>query len=162
MSPNLEQLAAQFTRLAGPAPATPAPEAAPAANPVQLTDPAARGWNLDVTVAPAQVVQAAEILDQHGFGLDAVTGVDWLAQSEMEVVYDYFHPTAPLRVAVRTRVPRAEPTVPTIAAVFPGANWHEREAHDFFGLQFAGHPNLTPFLLPEDADYHPLRKDYQA
>jgi NADH-quinone oxidoreductase subunit C len=75
-------------------------------------------------------------------------------------VYDYFHPLAPLRVAVRARVPRSEPELPTISAVFPGADWHERETHDFFGIRFAGHPNLTPLLLPEDADYHPLRKDF--
>jgi NADH-quinone oxidoreductase subunit C len=177
MTPTLEQLAAQFGRLTGtvpgastvvgPAPAPPAAassegRAAVPASPVQPTDHAAKGWNLDVTVAPPQVVQAAEILDQYGFALDAVTGVDWLAQAQMEVVYDYFHPTVPLRVAVRTRVPRAEPAIPTIAPVFPGANWHEREAHDFFGLEFTGHPNLTPFLLPEDATYHPLRKDFQS
>ena len=50
----------------------------------------------------------------------------------------------------------------TIHKVFPGANWHERETHDFFGIRFLGHPNLTPFLLPEDATYHPLRKDFAA
>jgi NADH-quinone oxidoreductase subunit C len=107
------------------------------------------------------VVAAAEILDQEGFALDAITGVDWLAQGEMEIVYDFFHPTVSLHVAVRTRVPRDEPELPTISTVFPGANWHERETHDFFGIRFLGHPNLAPFLLPEDATFHPLRKDYQ-
>ena len=48
----------------------------------------------------------------------------------------------------------------TISPVFPGANWHERETHDFFGIVFRGHPNLEPLLLPEDATYHPLRKDF--
>jgi NADH-quinone oxidoreductase subunit C len=145
MSPSLEQLTAQFSRLVAP---------------IQTTDYAAKGWNLDVTVGPQQVVPAATILDGAGFGLDTITGVDWIAQDEMEVVYDYFHYASPLRVAVRARVPRAEPELPTISTVFPGANWHEREAHDFFGLRFRGHPDLSPFLLPEDADFHPLRKDY--
>ena len=89
------------------------------------------------------------------------TGVDWLAQNEMEVVYDYLHFSSPLRVVIRTRLPRVQPEVPTILEVFPGANWHERETHDFFGIRFLGHPNLKPFLLPEDADFHPLRKDYK-
>ena len=80
----------------------------------------------------------------------------------MEVVYDYFHPASPLRIVVRTRVPRDNPEVPTVSGVFGGANWHERETHDFFGIRFAGHPNLIPLLLPEDADYHPLRKDFKA
>ncbi len=173
MTPSLEQLAERLGQLAGAAPvvsrpplaaapATP-PSPAPApVSPVQLVDHGRRGFHLDVAIAPRQVVVAAEIINEAGFSLDAVTGVDWLAQNEMEVVYDYFHPRAPLRVAVRARVPRADPELPTISTVFPGANWHERETHDFFGIRFAGHPNLTPFLLPEDADYHPLRKDYSA
>ena len=78
----------------------------------------------------------------------------------MEIIYDYFHPTSGLRAVVRARVSRDNPQVPSISGVFPGANWHEREAHDFFGIHFVWHPNLTPFLLPEDATYHPLRKDF--
>jgi len=163
MNPTLEQVSEDFTRLIGPAPApaasTPAPATPPP--PVQVVDFAARGVNLDITVAPGQVVLAAELLDRHGFSIDTVTGVDWLAQGQMEIVYDYLHFTASLRVAVRARVPRDNPEIPTISGVFPGANWHERETHDFFGIRFAGHPNLTPFLLPEDATFHPLRKDYQ-
>jgi NADH-quinone oxidoreductase subunit C len=142
---------------AAPAPAPAAPAAPP---PLQSVAHALKGYDLDVTVAPDQVTAAATLLDSTGFGLDAITGVDWPVQNQMEVVYDYFHPTEPLRVVVRTRVPRAEPELPTICPVFAGANWHERETHDFFGIRFAGHPNLKPFLLPEDANFHPLRKDY--
>ena len=94
--------------------------------------------------------------------MDTITGVDWMAEGQMEVVYDYFHPSKALRVVVRARIPRDNPEIPTILKVFPGANWHERETHDFFGIRFLGHPDLTPFLLPEDADFHPLRKDYAA
>ncbi len=151
--------------VASPAP-RPTPAAAPTPAPVptlplQTTTHAAKGYDLDATVASNQVVHAAELLDRAGFALDTITGVDWIAQNEMEVVYDYFHPTAALRVVVRTRVPRPTPELPSITALFPGANWHERETHDFFGIRFSGHPNLKPFLLPEDADFHPLRKDYQ-
>lgn len=128
----------------------------------QILDFNVRGVHLDAAVKPEEVVAAAQLLDQFGFAIDTVTGVDWLAEGQMEVVYDYFHPLSSVRVAVRTRVPRATPEVPTISTVFPGADWHERETHDFFGIRFAGHPNLTPLLLPEDADYHPLRKDFTA
>ncbi len=146
MNPSLEQLTADYTALAGQ---------------VETCDFALKGYHLSVAVPSNQVVAAAEIADRAGFSIDAVTGVDWIAQNEMEVVYDFFHFTSPLRVVVRTRVPRAEPELPTISAVFPGANWHERETHDFFGICFTGHPNMKPFLLPEDATFHPLRKDYQ-
>jgi NADH-quinone oxidoreductase subunit C len=121
-----------------------------------------KGYDLDVSANAGDVVSAAEYLGGIGFALDTITGVDWILQNEMEVVYDYFHPASPLRIVVRTRVPRANPEVPTVSGVFPGANWHERETHDFFGIRFAGHPNLIPLLLPEDADYHPLRKDFNA
>jgi NADH-quinone oxidoreductase subunit C len=63
---------------------------------------------------------------------------------------------------VRANILRATPEIPTISSIFAGADWHERETHDFFGIKFIGHPNLTPLLLPEDADFHPLRKDYKA
>jgi NADH-quinone oxidoreductase subunit C len=111
---------------------------------------------------PTEVVTAARLLDEEGFALDAVTGVDWIAEGQMEVIYDYYHPAHGLRVAVRARIPRETPEIPTIAEVFPGATWHERETHDFFGIRFQGHPNLTPLLLPEDATYHPLRKDFRG
>jgi NADH-quinone oxidoreductase subunit C len=143
----------------------PQPDTHPLAHsglPFQTLDFAAKGCHLETTVAPSQVVDAATIMDQHGFALDTITGLDWIATNEMEVVYDFFHPLQPFRVAIRTRVPRENPELPTIMGVFPGADWHERETHDFFGIRFAGNPNLTPFLLPEDADYHPLRKDFAA
>ena len=123
---------------------------------------ALKGYNVAASVNPDQVVFAAHQLDKEGFALDTITGVDWLAEGQMEVVYDYFHPATGLRAVIRSRVPREKPELPTISCVFPGANWHEREAHDFFGIKFLGHPDLTPFLLPEDATYHPLRKDFTS
>ena len=141
-------------------------QATPPSSPLECAfekvDYSTKGYHANVTVRPSQVVDAASVLDQNGFGIDTVTGVDWIADEQMEVVYDFFHPIEPWRVVVRTRVPRAAPELPTISEVFPGANWHERETHDFFGIRFSGHPDLSPFLLPEDADFHPLRKDFQT
>jgi NADH-quinone oxidoreductase subunit C len=81
-------------------------------------------------------------------------------EEQMEVVYDYGHPLTLCHVVVRAMVPRGAPEIPTVSEVFPGANWHERETHDFFGIRFIGHPDLSPLLLPEDADFHPLLKDF--
>ena len=84
-----------------------------------------------------------------------------LPEDELEAVYDFNHYESLCWVTIRTRLPRSRPEVPTISPIYPGANWHERETHDFFGIIFVGHPCLEPLLLPEDADYHPLLKDFR-
>jgi NADH-quinone oxidoreductase subunit C len=61
---------------------------------------------------------------------------------------------------VRTRVPRAAAAVASVVALYPGAAWHERETHEMFGVDFPGHPGLTPLLLPPEFEGHPLRKDF--
>ena len=83
-------------------------------------------------------------------------------EDELEVVYDFNLHSARHRVCLRVRTPRSNPQIHTIAEIYPIAHWHEREIHEFFGIVFIGHPYLIPLLLPEDAEYHPLLKDYSA
>lgn len=171
-SPNEPALAAPAQPAATSTPAAPSAAVLPpppgpdflnrCATHFEPVDYSVRGYHLQATVSPENVTLAAVELEREGLALDTITGVDWLAEGKIEVVYDYFHPETGLRVVVRSRVARENPEIPSIASVFPGANWHEREAHDFFGIRFVGHPNLTPFLLPEDATYHPLRKDFTS
>jgi NADH-quinone oxidoreductase subunit C len=130
-------------------------------NGVLAMDYSARGAHLDVQCSPEQVTELAKALDETGFCLESISGIDWIKEEQMEVVYDYNRTDGQFcRVVVRVRIPRAEPSVPTISDIHPGANWHERETHEFFGIKFEGHPYLVPLLLPEDADFHPLLKDF--
>ena len=141
-----------------------APEAAaePALFGISEPDPVRTGTWLEVRCRPDQVVSAARILDDQGFFLESIAGVDWPDSGQMEVLYDYNRlGGTTCRVLVRARVARDEPVLPTISSVFPAADWHERETFDFYGVRFEGHANLIRILLPEDADFHPLRKDYQ-
>ena len=126
------------------------------------TDYKAKGYHLDVDLPPEKVVAAAEILNRENFFIEAITGVDWIDDQQLEVVYDFNHFDALCRVVIRSRLDRSNPEIPTISHIYQGANWHERETHDFFGITFTGHPNLEPLLLPEDADFHPLLKDFKA
>jgi NADH-quinone oxidoreductase subunit C len=64
------------------------------------------------------------------------------------------------RVALRVQVPDSDPSCPSIAHLYPGAEAMEREAYDMFGVVFTGHPDMTRILMPEDWEGHPLRKDY--
>ena len=124
---------------------------------------AKRGFHLDVRLSPDQLLTAVGILFDHGFFIESITGVDWIKDGQQEAVYDFCRYDFDLcRIAVRTRTPRANPILPTITGIYSGASWHERETHDFFGIVFEGHPHLIPLLLPEDADFHPLLKDFKA
>jgi NADH:ubiquinone oxidoreductase subunit C len=61
---------------------------------------------------------------------------------------------------LRTLVPRAAPTLESLTEVYAGANWHERETFEMFGVTFDGHPNLVPLLLPDGFEGNPLRKEF--
>ena len=92
---------------------------------------------------------------------DFLTGVDELDEGFSVVL----HVAAPSKGKVdsfllRTRVDRDAATVPCLCDVYAGAGWHERETHEMFGIDFAGHDSLDPLLLPDGFDGHPLRKDF--
>lgn len=124
---------------------------------VKDSDYSKTGYHLEVILEKEQVVSLAEQMMALGFLIEDVTAVD--LKPDMEVVYHYIHTEECCRVLGRTYIPRNAPEVPTISAVFSGANWHERETHDFFGIVFTEHPYLAPLLLPEDANFHPLVKE---
>lgn len=135
----------------------------PRANGLILRDYAVHGYHLDAQVDASQLLQAVQLIDAEGFFLETITGVDWIADKQIEAIYDFSHyGFEPCRIVVRTRVFRQSPELPSITGIVAGANWHERETHDFFGIVFTGHPHLIPLLLPEDADFHPLLKDFKA
>lgn len=135
----------------------------PRPNGVIERDYSVHGYHIDAQVDPDQLLEAVDILDKAEFFIETITGVDWIKENQFEVIYDFSRYDFDVcRVVIRTRVSREEPIVPTITGIYAGANWHERETHDFFGIKFDGHPHLVPLLLPEDADFHPLRKDFKA
>ena len=130
---------------------------------VSTTDYAVCGYYLNITVSPELLVETVSLLDSLDYFIESITGVDWPKEDAIEVVYDFNrYESESLRLVIRTRTDRQQPTIPTITNIFTGANWHEREAHDFFGIDFTGHPHLIPLLLPEDSDFHPLLKDFKG
>ena len=92
--------------------------------------------------------------------LACLGGVDYAAQGRMAVVYDLWSFDHRHAFAVKAFTDRSRPTVPSVADLWPAADWQEREAFDLLGIDFPGHPGLTRILLADDWDGHPLRKDY--
>jgi NADH-quinone oxidoreductase subunit C len=66
----------------------------------------------------------------------------------------------PKRLRVKVRVAGDDPHAPSVASVWPAANWAEREVYDLFGVRFDNHPDLRRVLMPEDWEGFPARKDY--
>jgi NADH-quinone oxidoreductase subunit C len=112
-------------------------------------------WSVAVPVSGVR--GAAEAFETAGFFLETITALDF--QDTFELVYHFNCYEAASRVAVRALVGHDQ-VPPSIFDIFRGAGWLEREIHDFFGIGFSGNPDMRPLLLPEDADYHPLRKNF--
>ena len=100
-----------------------------------------------------------------------LTGVDYLlvpgrtvdggiTPERFEVVANLLSISRRERLRLRTQVPESDPVPASLFDVHPGAEAHERETFDMFGIVFDGHPDLTRILMPEDWHGHPLRKDY--
>ncbi|TLM77898.1 MAG: NADH-quinone oxidoreductase subunit C [Actinobacteria bacterium] len=113
-----------------------------------------------LAVEPGALLSSAEDLKRLGFDrLGMVTAVDYGEQ--FEIVVRLHAPEHHAAVFLKCRVPRSEPRVPSLTALWPGADWHERETYDLFGIVFEGHPDLRRIMLPDDWRGHPLRKDYE-
>ena len=80
--------------------------------------------------------------------------------TRMQVLARLVHPTLHVGINIKCDVSDSEPVVESWVSVFAGANWHEREAHEMFGIGFAGHPDLRNMYLPTEFEGHPLRKDF--
>ncbi|MGH2674336.1 MAG: NADH-quinone oxidoreductase subunit C [Actinomycetota bacterium] len=116
-----------------------------------------------VRVAPERYVELIESLRDDAelaFDfLDFVSAVD-RGEDGFDVVVQLWSTHRHHQVRVKVAVGSEQPRVPSIAGLYPGANWHERETWELFGIDFEGHPQLVKLLLPEQFEGHPLRKDF--
>lgn len=94
--------------------------------------------------------------------LTTMCGMHWPEKKDQELgmVYHLHSLTQNIRLRLKIFFPIADPVVPTMTDLYSTANWMEREAFDFYGIIFPGHPNLMRILNVEDMDYHPMRKEY--
>ena len=79
---------------------------------------------------------------------------------ELHVAYHLLSMSYRRRIRLEVTTPDDDRHIPSVVAVYPTADWHERETWDFFGVVFDGHPALTRILMPDDWLGHPQRKDY--
>ena len=115
-----------------------------------------------LVAAPESIVETLEALRERGFRfLASVHGADeYPHEPRLAVHYQLLDMDALDRVAVKVRVPVAEPNVPSVTPQWPTADHQEREIFDMFGVVFDGHPDLRRILMPEDYEGHPQRRDF--
>jgi len=110
-------------------------------------------------VLPDQLKQHAHNLKESGFDyLSYITAVDYSTTLDLVYVVRSFEKNE--ENIWKVSLDSSNPKVPSLAPIYKGADWHEREVYDLFGVEFIGHPNLKRILLPDDWEGHPLRKDY--
>jgi NADH-quinone oxidoreductase subunit C len=133
----------------------------------QVVDTVIAYGQLTVTLEPHALVEAARMCKQDPqlacTFFDFMSGVD-LGEEGFAVVTHLYSPTHGHHVMLRAVAPggRDDPRLPSLTPVYRGANWHEREAWDMFGVVFEGHPGLAPRLLTvENFEGWPLRKDFK-
>jgi NADH-quinone oxidoreductase subunit C len=117
---------------------------------------------LTLTIVRESIVPAARLVRDAGFNfLEDVTCVD-LAPDEprFRVVYHILSHSMKQRVRLVVLADSVDPVVDSITAVWPSANFYEREIFDLFGVRFGGHPDLRRIMMPEEWEGHPMRKDY--
>jgi len=90
-----------------------------------------------------------------------VTGVDWLKQGRIDVVYHLWSYGKAHGCVVKAELPRDKPQIASVTPLWKAADWNEREQFDLFGIEFLGHPDLRRIMMPDDWVGHPLRKDYK-
>jgi NADH-quinone oxidoreductase subunit C len=92
--------------------------------------------------------------------LDITAADHFPRRPRFDVVYTLVSTANTLTLRVKVQLATEHESVPTVSAVWPAANWLEREVWDLYGIVFTGHPNLARLLTPDDWEGHPLRKDY--
>lgn len=90
-----------------------------------------------------------------------VSSVDHFGEEpRYEVVYELYSMRDAVHLRLKTTVSEDDARIPSVADLWPTADWHEREAYDMMGITFTGHPDLRRILMWDGYPYHPLRKDF--
>ena len=91
--------------------------------------------------------------------LRSISVVDWI--EHMEIVYHLSSIRHMNRIVIKVVIPLEDLKIDSVITVWSGADWHEREGHDLFGVEFIGHPDMSPLILYEGFEGFPGRKSYE-
>jgi NADH-quinone oxidoreductase subunit C len=120
---------------------------------------------LTIVVPKERIVEVCRFMkDDEELAFDLLAdlcGIDmYTPENRFGVIYNLYSLKTKHRIRLKTFTGEDHPNVPTVTGVWGTANWHERETYDMFGIIFDGHPDLRRIYMPDEFEYHPLRKDF--
>ncbi|ESX92727.1 NADH-quinone oxidoreductase subunit C [Mesorhizobium sp. LNJC403B00] len=132
--------------------------------PGRVSDAVLAYGELTISVATDNLIEVTSFLrDDSGcqfISIIDICGADYPSRvKRFDVVYHLLSPKQNLRIRIKVQADE-ETLVPSLTAVYPGADWYEREAYDLYGVLFSGHPDLRRILTDYGFEGHPLRKDF--
>lgn len=121
---------------------------------------------LSITVNPEKIIDVArELHDNEELSFEMcvdVTAIDWAKRTDrFTVVYHIYSLKNNFRLRLKANISDSKnPEIESVTPVWKSANWYERETWDMYGIVFKNHPDHRRMYLPEDFEYHPLRKEF--
>lgn len=115
-----------------------------------------------ISIEPSDIADVCETLktnpDTAFRTLLCIAAVDY--KEYIQMVYVLHSSSVEQTLAIKTDLPYENPSLPTLTSIWRAADWYEREAHDLFGVEFEGHPDMAPLLLYEGFEGHPGLKEF--
>jgi len=106
-----------------------------------------------VTMLDAEIPDA---LPESMFGVD-------LTENKYELIYIFWSHLGKMLIQLRVQLEGETPEIESVCDIFPGLDWHERETHELFGINFKNHPDLRLLLLPDELEgKFPMRKRFKT
>ncbi|MBA4312402.1 MAG: NADH-quinone oxidoreductase subunit C [Chlorobiaceae bacterium] len=120
---------------------------------------------LTLVVKKEYLLQIAQILrDDSELQFDSLRDVcgaeRFLPGDRFEVIYNLYSIQNTFRLRLKVHLPESDPHIPTVSSIWHAANFPERETYDMYGIIFDNHPDMRRIYMPEEFEYHPLRKDF--
>jgi len=118
---------------------------------------------LSITVQKKTVLTILSFLKEKGYDhLALISCADWIEEKEFELVYIINSYGDNISIILKLRISRENPQFITTIPIFENAEPYEREIHELYGINFEGHPRLTPLFLEREYEIPPFRKDFDT
>ncbi|TFG31208.1 NADH-quinone oxidoreductase subunit C [Candidatus Thorarchaeota archaeon] len=120
------------------------------------------GNKIELIVPPEKIRDIVSLIDEQVSDAlpESLFGID-LTENKYELIYIFWSHANKMLLQLRVHLEGEKPEIESVCDIFPGLEWHERETHEMFGVNFKNHPDLRLLLLPDELEgKFPMRKSF--